>query len=89
MNYTEDIIIPESPRVLAKEQFLLHAPLANNTTRGVASFHDENFIVIDGMVELKASYLIGLISKLSLSVTNGSTVNLLYDGNVISSAELK
>lgn len=63
MNYIEDIINPESPRVHAKEQVLLYAPLASSDVKGVASFYKEHFVVTDGMVRIKPSYLDTLLSN--------------------------
>lgn len=62
MNITETIIIPESPRVLSKEQLLLHMPLASNTAKGIANFYDEHFVVVAGSVKIKESYLQKLIN---------------------------
>lgn len=65
MNYLEDVIIPESPRVLSKEQLQVYIPIAGTQTKGVASFYDEHFLILDGQVKINRTYLRSLFDEYS------------------------
>lgn len=95
MNYFNDIVIPESPRVLSKEQVSLQVPVASTTVPGLASFNDDQFVVIDGRVRLKDEYLDGFadgpIGGLSLNIVSrpeGEFVQLLNNGVLLNEVSL-
>lgn len=90
MNNLQDVIIPESPRVLSKEQVSLQVPVASSNTPGVSSFYDEHFVVIDGHVRLKNGYLkqivdtpIGNLKLNSITDDRGCVLQLLSDGKLL------
>ena len=62
-NQTEVSIVPEMPDVVPGQNLSVYVPLASNEHPGIATFYNEYFVVINGMVKIKESYLTGLLSK--------------------------
>jgi hypothetical protein len=95
-NYFEDVVIAESPRVLSKEQVIVYVPLSSNGVKGMCSFNNNQFLVVQGHVQLNDAYIDNLVteilSKLTLSINSQSTkshiVELRYNDEVVTSAIL-
>ena len=56
-NTITDAIIPDVPRVLSREQLSVYVPVADNVNKGIASYDDESFEVVDGKVYSKGNVL--------------------------------
>lgn len=77
-----------------------YLPQATNYNKGIASFYDEHFVVVDGQVTIKKSYIDGILDgyykeqikklKLEGSYASDKLVHKLYDINneLISSTEV-
>jgi hypothetical protein len=52
-NIIESIVIPETPKVLPNEKLHVYIPIATVDAKGIASYNEEDFDVIDGKVFLK------------------------------------
>ena len=46
-NITEDIVIPESPKVIPGEKVNVYVPNATNDVKGIAKFYDKQFVITD------------------------------------------
>ena len=57
MNYFEQLVIPESPRVLSKEQLSVYIPIAGTKTPGIAKYNPLQFTVNNGEVRINREYL--------------------------------
>ena len=99
-NVIEDIVVPESPKVLPNEQLQVYVPTASNTQKGIAKFNDGPFEVVDGEVKIKEEYLNDVIgkgfvakSKLSSNVygtdDEGNDVNIPYSTDAEASKIVK
>lgn len=60
VNQIEDIVVPESPKVIDNEHITMYVPKATYNTPGIAAFLSEYFDVIDGSVSLNESVLAGI-----------------------------
>lgn len=60
-NITEQLIIPELPKVLPHEQHLVYMPIATNEQLGISKFYKEHFNVINGEVRFKPAYIRNLL----------------------------
>ena len=99
-NVIEDVVVPESPKVLPNEQLQVYVPTASNTQKGIAKFNDGPFEVVDGEVKIKEEYLNDVISKgfvakskLSSNVygtdDDGNDVNIPYSTDAEASKIVK
>lgn len=78
-NVIEDVVVPESPKVLPNEQLHVYVPMASNNQKGIAKFNEGAFEVVDGEVKLKEKYLNDVGSKSFLSKSN--LPNKIYGTN--------
>lgn len=53
----EDVIIPETPKVLDNEVLTIYLPLATYTQPGIMAFPDECFTIIDGRVYINTEFV--------------------------------
>ena len=78
-NIIEDIVVPDNPSTVPGEQNFIFVPIATNVQKGVAAFVTENFIVTNGMVAIRTSWLTSFIAAytgtLSLSSLTASVLN--------------
>lgn len=56
-NEIEDVVIPDSPKVLPGEQNHIYVPIATYDQKGIARFDSRFFEVVDGKVILKTEFL--------------------------------
>lgn len=56
-NVKEEIIIPQAPNVIPNEHLNVYVPTASNEQKGLANFYKEHFVIVDGLVKIKSSYL--------------------------------
>lgn len=63
----EDIIIPETPKMLDNEMLTIYLPLATYTQPGIMAFPDECFTIIDGRVYINAEF----VNKLRPVIVDG------------------
>lgn len=62
-NSVEQLITPEMPNVLPSQQIQVHMPVASTNNKGAASFDDEYFTVVRGLVNLKMTYIVSLLKE--------------------------
>ena len=81
---------------------MLYAPVASSTTKGIASFYNEHFIVVDGVVRIKREYLLSILNSTNVQSLLFTGVKLesekntdhyivklvLANGNVLTSTRL-
>lgn len=61
-NVNSSPLIPEVPKVLAKEQLFVYTPIATFNSVGMAKYQETQFTIsADGLVAIKDSYVTGLI----------------------------
>lgn len=57
-NIVEDIVIPESPRVINGQQVYIYVPVASTSSKGISSYYELHFVVDEeGQVQLNTKYL--------------------------------
>ena len=83
-NKTEHVIVAESPKVLPREQIMLHVPYAGTRNKGVASFDRDYFIVTDGRVVFKTESIRNFVSNIanSLDAENEKSLKEYSDSNL-------
>lgn len=59
-NDIEVIVVPEVPKVLSDEEIYVYIPTATNDKKGIASYDDTHFNVVNGEVSVKEEYFKGL-----------------------------
>lgn len=59
-NDIEVIVVPEVPKVLSDEEIYVYIPTATNDKKGIASYDDTHFNVVNGEVSVKEEYFTGL-----------------------------
>ena len=73
-NVIEVIVIPEVPKVIPDEEIYVYVPAATNTYKGIASFDDEFFNVVEGVVSLSNDFVSSKQDKLTFNDVLG-TIN--------------
>ena len=56
-NIIEEVVVPEVPKVIDKQELFVYVPEAADGQKGIASFDSEAFSVINGKVYLKVEYI--------------------------------
>ena len=67
INELEDIVVPETPKLLDNEVNTIYVPVATNERPGIAIFPDKCFTIIDGRVYINAE----LINKVKPVIKDG------------------
>ena len=57
INDLEDIVVPETPKLLDNEVNTIYVPVATDERPGIARFSPEHFNVIDGVVRINEDYV--------------------------------
>lgn len=57
INDLEDIVVPETPKLLDNEVNTIYVPIVTKERPGIAKFSSEHFNVIDGEVQINEDYL--------------------------------
>jgi hypothetical protein len=73
-NVVEVIVIPEVPKVIPNEEIYVYVPVATNTSKGIASFDDEFFNLVEGVVSLSNDFVSSKQDKLTSNDVLG-TIN--------------
>lgn len=76
----EEVVVPEVPRVLGKEELFVHIPEVSQNQKGIASYDNQQFNIVDGQVSVKPSYLESFLSEPTESAVSSidAIVNKLF-----------
>lgn len=56
-NVIEVIVVPEVPKVIPNEEIYVYVPVATNTSKGIASFDNKFFNLVEGVVSLSNDFV--------------------------------
>lgn len=59
----QSVVTPETPQVVPGEQLYVYIPIAAANKLGIASFDENAFVVENGNVAIKTSYLATLLQN--------------------------
>ena len=68
-NITNAVVIPESPRTQAGQVDVVYVPVATNNSKGIASYDEEAFKVIDGKVYINSEYIDSKVGDIQICCT--------------------
>ena len=77
-NIAEEVIIPESPKVIPNEQLNVYVPVASYTNKGIARFNSQHFTVTDGIVRISNDYMNSLLNKKVDKIPNTTRFDGVY-----------
>ena len=64
-----DVLVPETPKMLSKQEFFVYVPTATYDSPGVASYDKTTLIIQNGIVSVRGDFLDGVIEEGKNEVT--------------------
>lgn len=89
INVIERRLVPEKPKVIAKEQIEIYVPVASYTNAGVAAYNASDFVLDGDVVKLKYNeeyYSSRIPTTADLKIDDSYRLNLVlynYDGKIV------